>query len=106
MAVTEPAVDSHGHLLDLRLWTPDVAAWLAEREGILLTRAHWEVIRLVQQFHRDTGVVPAMRPLVKLVREALGDGKGSSLHLLGLFPGSPARIVAKLAGLPRPSNCL
>jgi len=28
------------------------------------------------------------------------------LYLLQLFPGSPARVAAQLAGLPKPENCL
>jgi tRNA 2-thiouridine synthesizing protein E len=44
--------------------------------------------------------------LVKLVRESLGEDKGTSIYLLGLFPGNPAKVAAKIAGLPRPTNCI
>jgi len=47
-----------------------------------------------------------MRPLVKLVQESLGADKGTSIYLLGLFPGNPAKVAAKIAGLPRPTNCI
>ena len=47
-----------------------------------------------------------MRPLVKYIGQELGKDKGSSLYLLSLFPGSPARLASKLAGLPKPDNCL
>jgi len=47
-----------------------------------------------------------MRPLVKLVKEKLGEDCGSSVYLMGLFGGSPAKTAAKIAGLPRPTNCL
>jgi tRNA 2-thiouridine synthesizing protein E len=47
-----------------------------------------------------------MRPLVKLVKEQLGEDCGSSVYLMGLFGGSPAKTAAKIAGLPRPTNCL
>jgi len=36
----------------------------------------------------------------------LGADKGNSLHLNKLFNGTPAKLAAKLAGLPRPTNCL
>ncbi|MCZ6459336.1 MAG: TusE/DsrC/DsvC family sulfur relay protein, partial [Gammaproteobacteria bacterium] len=36
----------------------------------------------------------------------LGAEKGTSIYLLKLFPGSPAKLLAKIAGLPRPTNCL
>jgi tRNA 2-thiouridine synthesizing protein E len=101
-----PATDADGHLVDLRAWSESVAAALAERERMLLTEEHWAVIRIVRDFYEKTGVSPAMRPLVKLVGERLGTDKANSLFLLRLFPGSPARVVARLAGLPRPTNCI
>ena len=52
------------------------------------------------------GMTSAMRALVSLARRTLGPGKGRSVYLLGLFPGSPARVAAKIAGLPRPEHCL
>ena len=47
-----------------------------------------------------------MRALVKYVRLRLGDDKGRSIYLLRLFPGSPAKIGSRIAGLPKPANCL
>jgi tRNA 2-thiouridine synthesizing protein E len=47
-----------------------------------------------------------MRILVKVVEVELGPEKGNSLYLLKLFPGSPARVASKIAGLPRPHNCI
>ncbi|MGB2173161.1 MAG: TusE/DsrC/DsvC family sulfur relay protein [Porticoccaceae bacterium] len=47
-----------------------------------------------------------MRPLCKQVTVELGVDKGRSLYLNKLFPGSPAKIAAKLAGLPKPKNCI
>ncbi|MDO7919685.1 TusE/DsrC/DsvC family sulfur relay protein, partial [Pseudomonas aeruginosa] len=42
----------------------------------------------------------------KYVAQRLGPDKGNSLHLNHLFKGAPAKLGAKLAGLPKPSNCL
>jgi len=47
-----------------------------------------------------------MRPLCKTVAEHCGLEKGRSIYLLQLFPGSPAKLVARYAGLPKPKNCL
>jgi tRNA 2-thiouridine synthesizing protein E len=47
-----------------------------------------------------------MRPLVKYTANKLGPDNGKSLYLLSLFPGSPAKIGSKIAGLPKPDNCL
>lgn len=99
-------VDKEGFLRDLAEWNDAIAVELANREGIDLTVDHWAVIRILRAFYETTGVSPSMRPFVKLIGEKLGREKGTSIHLLSLFPGSPAKLAAKVAGLPRPTNCL
>ena len=47
-----------------------------------------------------------MRPLVNLLREQGAADLASSIALLRLFPNSPARLAAKISGLPRPDKCL
>jgi tRNA 2-thiouridine synthesizing protein E len=47
-----------------------------------------------------------MRPLCKSVADCLGVEMGRSIYLNQQFPGSPAKLVALLAGLPKPKNCL
>ena len=83
-----------------------MAAELALREGVALTPDHWAIIDILREFHTQTGVSLSMRPLVKLVAARLGAAKGNSIYLLSLFPGNPAKLAAKIAGLPRPTNCL
>ena len=99
-------LDKDGYLLDLTDWSPAVAKALARAEGIVLSDDHWTIIALLREFHAETGISPSMRPLVKLVARRLGSDKGTSLYLLRLFPGNAAKLAAKIAGLPRPTNCL
>ena len=101
-----PKFDKEGFLLDLNEWNRDVAHRLAATEGLVLADSHWQIIDLLRDFFERTETSPAMRPLVKLVKEQLGEGCGSSVYLMGLFGGSPAKTAAKIAGLPRPTNCL
>lgn len=100
------ALDNEGFLLNLDDWSEALAEHLAKREGIDFGPEHLEVIRLLRQFYRQYQLSPAMRPLVKHVAQHLGPDKGNSLHLLRLFPGSPAKLASKIAGLPKPDNCL
>jgi len=100
------ALDKEGYLLDLDDWNEGIAPILAEQYELVLTPAHWEIIHLIRDFHRRRGISPIMRILVKLVENELGPEKGNSLYLLKLFPGSPAKMASKIAGLPRPHNCL
>ncbi|MEQ8484062.1 MAG: TusE/DsrC/DsvC family sulfur relay protein [Pseudomonadales bacterium] len=101
-----PPRDNEGYLVDLNDWSESVAAALAADEGIELGDEHWALIRLIRDFYRDYQVSPAMRVLVKQVRERLGAERGNSIYLMQLFPGSPAKRLARIAGLPRPTNCL
>ncbi|WP_419810702.1 TusE/DsrC/DsvC family sulfur relay protein [Bacterioplanoides sp.] len=98
--------DKDGFLADLSDWNPDVAKQLADSEQIELTPEHWEVIDALRAFYQEFDISPAMRPLSKYLKQTLGAEKSSSIYLLTLFPGSPAKIAAKIAGLPRPENCL
>lgn len=99
-------VDKEGFLKNLNDWTPEVATQIAQKEGIILTDEHWEIINLLRDFYATYDISPAMRILVKNIKESLGSDKGNSIHLLKLFPGSPAKIASKIAGLPKPTNCL
>ena len=104
--MTNPRRDKEGYLVDLSLWSREVAEDSAALDGLVLTDEHWAVIDLVREFHARTENSPAMRPLVRLVKEKLGPECGNSIYLLQLFPGSPAKRIARIAGLPRPTNCL
>ena len=101
-----PEVDAEGFLQNLNNWTPTIAEQIAQQENIFLTDAHWEIINLIREFYYQFDLSPAMRPLVKFVGKNLGEDKGKSIYLMQLFPPSPAKIAAKIAGLPKPANCL
>ncbi|HTF95789.1 MAG TPA: TusE/DsrC/DsvC family sulfur relay protein [Cellvibrio sp.] len=98
--------DIDGYLINLNDWNPDVAIHIASQENIQLSEAHWEIIYLLQAFYQEFEISPAMRALVKYTEKKLGCEKGKSIYLLQLFPQSPAKIACKIAGLPRPTNCL
>lgn len=99
-------IDEEGYLCELNDWNESVAQSLAQQEGIDLTAAHWEIIHLVRDFYQQYELSPAMRPLVKQIALKLGKDKGRSIYLMQLFPQSPAKLLSKIAGLPKPTNCL
>ena len=100
------AFDKEGFLRDLSRWNRTVAGQVAIAEGVELTENHWEVLLLLREYYQEFDSSPAMRALVKYCANKLGTDKGTSLYLLSLFPGSPAKIGSKIAGLPKPDNCL
>lgn len=99
-------LDPEGHLLRLEDWSPEAAQWLATENGITLTQAHWEIIHTLRDFYQRYDLVPAMRPLTKAIKAQHGPDKARSIYLMQLFGESPARMAAKIAGLPKPDNCL
>jgi tRNA 2-thiouridine synthesizing protein E len=99
-------LDKEGFLKNLNDWNESVANALAKNETIDLTEAHWEIIYLVREFYQTFQIPPSMRALAKRTEQTLGADKGKSIYLLQLFPVSPAKFVSKIAGLPKPANCL
>lgn len=99
-------LDPEGYLRELSDWNSDVAEYIAQQEGIELTAEHWEILEVLRNFYQQFEMSPAMRPLVKAVTQSLGPDKGKSIYLMSLFPGSPPKLASKIAGLPKPTNCL
>lgn len=99
-------LDKEGFLVNLDDWSEETAIKIASQEGIQLEQAHWEIIETLQKFYQRYELSPAMRPLCKFIKQELGEEKAKSFYLLKLFPGSPAKLAAKIAGLPKPDNCL
>lgn len=100
--------DKDGYLRNLADWDRDVAEALAREAGIVLHEDQWAVIDILRAFYQEHRVSPATRVLVKAVGRTLGADKGTSAWLMHCFPSqqSPALVIAKIAGLPRPTNCL
>lgn len=100
------ATDREGYLIHLHDWSEAIAKQIANNEGIALGDQHWELIRLIRRFYDTYERSPSMRPLVKYAGRQLGRDKGNSIYFMQLFPGSPVKLLSKIAGLPRPENCL
>lgn len=100
------ALDKEGFLESLDDWSLEVAHALAAEEGITLSSEHVEILSLLRNFYSEFQLSPATRPLIKYTALKLGPEKGNSMHLNRLFNGTPAKLAAKLAGLPKPTNCI
>lgn len=98
--------DPEGFLNDLSDWDETVAQAIAEIEGIILTPDHWQIIRFLRDFYREYHIAPAIRIVVKMLRDTLGPEKGNSIYLHTLFPDGAAKQSNKIAGLPKPTRCI
>ena len=81
-------------------WTEAMAPELAKAEGIdELTESHWRVIKFMRAEYFEKGTGPTVR--------MLGKTSGVSVkELYQLFPKGPAKIAAKVAGIPKPRGCI
>jgi len=100
LAGTEVAVDAEGFLADPGTWTEAMAQDIAAHEGIpQLTDRHWQVVRLMRTEYAAKGTAPNVRALAKI--------SGVSIkELYQLFPKGPAKLAAKIAGVPKPRGCI
>lgn len=105
-SLTELSLDPEGFLISLSDWSEETAGILALNEGIELNEKHWEIITTTRSFYQRFERSPNMRALCNFIKQELGPEKSKSIYLLQLFPGSPAKLVSKISGLPKPENCL
>jgi len=102
-----PERNNEGFLENAQDWTETVAAAIAAEDELELTEKHWEIIQFLRSFYKEHEMSPpSNRLFVKAVKEALGEDRGNSIYLMQLFPGTPAKTACRIAGLPRPTNCL
>ena len=99
-------INEEGFLKNLSQWDQCFAQETAKKEGIELTRDHWEVIYFVREFYQKYDSSPAIRALIKALKVHKNEKKWNSIYLQLLFPESPAVQVAKIAGIPKPVRCI
>ena len=100
-----------GFLVDPHDWNREVSIALAHAHGVELVEAHWEIIHLLREYWKEGNKPPSTRVLVAEIRNRIPDQtvkatKGSSFYLMTLFGPSPAKMAARLAGLPKPEICV
>jgi tRNA 2-thiouridine synthesizing protein E len=93
-------VDAEGFLEKPEDWTKEMGGEIARSAGIeKLTERHWQVIDFMRKTYLDTGSAPSMR--------ALGKTSGVAIkELYELFPKGPAKLAAKIGGIPKPRGCV
>ncbi len=93
-------VNDEGFFVDAEQWTDDMAPELARAEGIdTLTDRHWQVIHFMRKEYAEKGTGPTVR--------VLGKTSGVTVkELYELFPKGPAKVAAKIAGIPKPRGCI
>src|SRR5712691_7309015 len=100
IAATRIDVDAEGFLTDPAQWNEQIAAEIASESGIPeLTPRHWLVVRFMRDRYLTTETAPSIRLL----------GKKSGVpvkKLYELFPRGPAKLAARIGGIPKPRGCI
>tara|TARA_B100001027_G_scaffold142729_1_gene99396 strand:+ start:365 stop:781 length:417 start_codon:yes stop_codon:yes gene_type:complete len=89
-----------GFLTNIEDWTEDIAAVIAQQEGIELTQRHWDVINYLRdEFINNKENQPNTRNMIKDMGKLWGE-KIDSKALFDLFPGNPSKQAGRIGGLP------
>ena len=99
-------LDQDGHLVDHLVWDEHVAQQLADSLELQLTAWHLDVLFAVRQFYQQFGHAPATRPLIKFLIKTLGPEINNAILQERFQTGLVARHLSRLAGIPKPANCL
>jgi tRNA 2-thiouridine synthesizing protein E len=93
-------VDAEGFMTEPGQWTAQIAEAIAAENGVgPLTPRHWLVVRFMRERYLATGTAPSIR--------ALGKESGVPVkELYELFPKGPAKLAAKIGGIPKPKGCI
>jgi len=100
LAGTPVEVDGEGFMLDATRWNEQIAAEIAAANGISeLTDRHWQVVNFMRKSYLESGSAPSIR--------SLGKTSGVPIReLYELFPKGPAKLAAKIGGIPKPRGCI
>jgi len=93
-------VDAEGFMTDAGQWNERIGEAIARENGIdELTDRHWQVVNFMRTTYLDTGSAPSIRSLGKLSGVPVEE-------LYALFPKGPAKLAAKIGGIPKPRGCI
>ena len=92
--------DAEGFFTDPQQWTEEMADAIARENGIAqLTDRNWIVIHFMRNAYLENGSAPSIRTLGKVSGVLIKE-------LYRLFPMGPAKLAAKIAGIPKPRGCI
>ncbi|MHB8681735.1 MAG: TusE/DsrC/DsvC family sulfur relay protein [Acidimicrobiales bacterium] len=93
-------VNDEGFFVHPEQWTEEMAPEIAAEVGVgPLGEEHWTVIKFMRSEYAEKGNGPTVR--------LLGKASGVPIkRLYELFPKGPAKLAARIAGIPKPRGCI
>lgn len=94
------ARDAEGFLQQPEQWNREIGIAIARECGIAeMTDRHWQVCEFMRNTYLANGAAPSIR--------TLGKESGVTVkELYQLFPKGPAKLAAKIGGIPKPHGCI
>jgi TusE/DsrC/DsvC family sulfur relay protein len=97
--------NEEGYLLDAASWTSDFAEQVAASDlGRGLADFDWAMITFVREFYRAHHMMPLTRRIVSYAGSRVSDF--DSVELQRHYTNKPLWVIAKIAGLPKPVQCI
>jgi tRNA 2-thiouridine synthesizing protein E len=91
--------DAQGYLANRDDWSEELAKELAAKMGVELQDEHWRVLETARAIQGESGSSPGLLEISKRSETPIKS-------IYKLFPDGPAKLIAKIAGIPRPKSCL
>jgi tRNA 2-thiouridine synthesizing protein E len=100
IASTTVELNDEGFFTQPDQWNRAMVPELARAEGIeQLGDGHWRVIDFMRQEFLVHGTGPSVRALSRSAGVPIKE-------LYQLFPRGPAKVAARIAGIPKPRGCI
>ncbi len=92
------AVNEEGYMTDFSQWDEKVGEALAAEANLTLSPRHWEVIKYLQNEHKNQVALS--------IRRVGKSGVVDIKEFYALFPNAPLKTATKVAGIPKPASCI
>ncbi len=99
IAGKEIQFDEEGFMANPGEWDKDVAVALATDINIDLSEEHWAIIDFSRTDYESQGEAPGLRRISK-------EAGVTTKELYKLFPKGPAKKIAYVSGLGKPTGCI
>jgi len=99
IAGKEIEFDEEGFMANPDDWDKDVAVVLASDINIDLSEEHWSIIDFSRTDYKSQGEAPGLRRISK-------EAGVTTKELYKLFPKGPAKKIAYVSGLGKPTGCI
>jgi TusE/DsrC/DsvC family sulfur relay protein len=99
VAGKEIEFDEEGFMTNPEDWDMEIAVELAKDINITLTERHWDIIDFSREDFMKQGEAPGLRRITK-------EADVTTKELYFLFPKGPAKKIAYVSGLGKPTGCI